>query len=174
MKKSTVSKILTGITLCSLGFSALPTGTVKAETLNASYNSKAHALIGTSGEIGSFTTQIYLSQNYTTSGSNRIYKKRTCQMFYTAVGNIQPNFVSIGKIAIVNSTLDTVKTFDKWTSEDALFSGSQTYITSVQNNTSVTYSKTNKYYFFANVVIGNSDSAVGPYYADSLKLKLGA
>lgn len=172
MKKKLLTKSISCLALAGICFigSIFSPAKTQAATISGSHTSSTHALVGTSGEIGSFNTYFYLRQDYKTSGSNRVYGYRTAFISYTAYGNITPNFVAKPKLCYVDSSLNTLKTFT-WSSLDSIYGAEQTYVTSVQNSKSVTYPKNNSNYFLASVVIGNSD-AIYPYYTDSYKLAL--
>lgn len=101
-----------------------------------------------------------LSQTFTRSGSNSIYKKRTACVFmdYTSPSTIPR--LSTSTPRYVNSDNKTVKTFSPWlknTGGSIFPSGTDAVAYDHYNTTSVTYKNNNVYYYFVNYTVGNSN-----------------
>lgn len=171
--KNKISKTILGTALV-LGALCLEVTPINAAEKITKSNTKTFAFVSSNGEACSATVTTSLIQNYTTSGSNATYKKRTAHvsMGYVASHTI-PKLTVLNPI-YVDSNNKTKKSFTwtKNTGSSIVPGGTKVVAFNKYNKTAITYAKTNGYYYSVSYTVGNSSYVLSPYKSKQVKVAL--
>ena len=146
---------------------------VSAKLKTKSGTTKTFAFISTDGEVCSAKVYSTIGQNYTVSGNNATYTKRTYWVGLSYVATYTtPQIISI-TAKYINNSGNTVKTFS-WTKDtsSSLLPGDVKVSIKKKNSTSVTYKKNNTNYFYLGYNVGNSEYMISPVQGYNFKMSL--